>query len=86
MQKYERGANRVSAGRLARIADVLAVPVSFFYRGAAPAERHAEAGFAYLKNKKALRLARAFAAIHHAPARNVIVALAELLERKRRAG
>jgi transcriptional regulator with XRE-family HTH domain len=86
VQKYEKGANRVSAGRLARIADALDVPVAFFYRSAAPAERHAETGFAYLKSKKALRLARAYAAIPHAPARNVLVALAELLERKPRAG
>lgn len=86
VQKYERGANRVSAGRLQRIADALDVPVTFFYRNAEPGERQAETGFAYLKSKKALRLARAFAAIRHAPARNAIVALVELLERKPRVG
>ncbi|MCA3270029.1 MAG: helix-turn-helix domain-containing protein [Holosporales bacterium] len=31
--KYERGINRVSAGRLYEIAQVLGVPVSFFYEG-----------------------------------------------------
>jgi transcriptional regulator with XRE-family HTH domain len=31
VQKYERGANRVSASRLSAIADVLHVPVSFFF-------------------------------------------------------
>jgi transcriptional regulator with XRE-family HTH domain len=31
--KYERGINRVSAGRLFEIARVLAVPVGFFYEG-----------------------------------------------------
>ena len=29
VQKYEKGVNRVGAGRLSRIADVLSVPVSF---------------------------------------------------------
>jgi hypothetical protein len=33
LHKYEKGANRVGAGRLARIAEVLNVPVSFFFSG-----------------------------------------------------
>src|ERR1700690_2580559 len=31
--KYERGVNRVSAGRLFQIARVLSVPMSYFYEG-----------------------------------------------------
>ncbi|MEH0293430.1 helix-turn-helix transcriptional regulator [Agrobacterium sp. CCNWLW71] len=34
LQKYEKGANRVGASRLQRIADVLEVPVSFFFADA----------------------------------------------------
>ena len=33
VQKYERGINRVSAGRLFEIARVLGVPVGYFYEG-----------------------------------------------------
>ena len=33
VQKYEMGTNRVSAGRLQRIADILGTPVMFFYGG-----------------------------------------------------
>jgi transcriptional regulator with XRE-family HTH domain len=33
IQKYERGANRVGAGRLQAIAKALSEPVSFFFRG-----------------------------------------------------
>src|SRR6266516_1633414 len=33
VQKYERGTNRISAGRLYRIAGVLDVPITFFYTG-----------------------------------------------------
>src|SRR5256885_14958829 len=33
LQKYEKGANRVSAGRLMRIAAALHVPVTAFYGG-----------------------------------------------------
>ena len=36
VQKYELGANRVSASRLSAIADVLGVPVSFFFAETAP--------------------------------------------------
>src|ERR1043165_4214420 len=31
VQKYEKGTNRVSAGRLQKIADILNTPVTFFY-------------------------------------------------------
>lgn len=33
IQKYEKGQNRIGAGRLYRIAQILSVPVSFFYEG-----------------------------------------------------
>ncbi|GAB5459820.1 MAG: helix-turn-helix transcriptional regulator [Henriciella sp.] len=33
VQKYEKGVNRISAGRLFEVADVLAVAVSYFYEG-----------------------------------------------------
>jgi transcriptional regulator with XRE-family HTH domain len=33
VQKYEKGANRISASRLFRIAEVLDVPVAFFFDG-----------------------------------------------------
>ena len=34
VQKYEKGANRVSASRLQHISDILRVPVPFFFEGA----------------------------------------------------
>jgi len=34
VQKYEKGVNRVSAGRLFEIASVMGVPVNYFYDGA----------------------------------------------------
>src|SRR5215207_8104106 len=38
VQKYETGSNRISAGRLQQIAEVLAVPVTYFYSGLQDAE------------------------------------------------
>ena len=37
VQKYEKGANRVGAGRLQRIGDILQVPMTFFYDSGVPA-------------------------------------------------
>lgn len=34
VQKYEKGVNRISAGRLYEVASVLGVPVTYFYDGA----------------------------------------------------
>jgi transcriptional regulator with XRE-family HTH domain len=48
VQKYEGGANRISASRLSETADILGVPISFFFRDlptdskqSSPAEREA---------------------------------------------
>jgi transcriptional regulator with XRE-family HTH domain len=36
VQKYEKGANRVSAARLFDIAHVLGMPITYFFEGAEP--------------------------------------------------
>jgi transcriptional regulator with XRE-family HTH domain len=33
VQKYEKGVNRIGAGRLYQIADILDVPINYFYEG-----------------------------------------------------
>src|ERR1700749_1437008 len=43
IQKYECAANRMSAARLWQLAEVLEVPVSYFYEGLSDAERAAHA-------------------------------------------
>ena len=37
VQKYEKGVNRIGAGRLYELAGILGVPVSFFYEDLTPA-------------------------------------------------
>jgi transcriptional regulator with XRE-family HTH domain len=44
VQKYEKGQNRIGAGRLYRIAQILSTPVEFFYEGLPPTATEAEAG------------------------------------------
>lgn len=58
--KYERGLNRISAGRLYEIAQVLGVPVSWFFDGLSRSEQPAEMT---QRQRMCLELARNFAAI-----------------------
>lgn len=57
--KYERGLNRISAGRLFEIAQVLAVPVSWFFDGLSAREDLDMSP----RQRMCLELARNFAAI-----------------------
>jgi len=67
IQKYETGANRVSASRLWDIADTLEVPVSFFFDGLEE-EQKEDSGNSMLPadlmgDKEALDLVRSYYAI-----------------------
>ncbi|MEX0302575.1 helix-turn-helix domain-containing protein [Leisingera daeponensis] len=67
IQKYETGANRVSASRLWDISDALEVPVSFFFEGLqeegkAPADKSAVPED-LMGDKEALDLVRSYYAI-----------------------
>src|SRR3982751_2009046 len=44
VQKYEKGVNRIGAGRLYEVARILGVPIDFFYEGVAAT--HQGSGFA----------------------------------------
>jgi transcriptional regulator with XRE-family HTH domain len=88
LQKYESGANRVSAGRLQKIAELLAVPVTVFYGVAGlrvkKKERQDDA-FVYLQARGAVRVARAYADISSRATKNALVVLVESLRDKDRA-
>ncbi|MFT5065388.1 MAG: transcriptional regulator with XRE-family HTH domain [Yoonia sp.] len=66
IQKYETGMNRVSASRLWDIANVLTVPVSFFFEGLTEEAVQAGEGEVpsdVLTDKEALELLRSYYAI-----------------------
>ena len=64
IQKYETGANRISASRMWDIAAVMEVPVSFFFEGLdGQAPDTGEARGDILTDKEALELLRAYYAI-----------------------
>ena len=83
VQKYEQGKNRIGAGRLASIADVLRVPVSFFFEDLpapeAPAAVEADAVAAALGERGAVQLVRAYAAIPDRRVRQRLLDLARAL-------
>jgi len=85
VQKYEKGTNRVSAGRLQKIADMLDTPVTFFFGGMGAAAKKRDKrddGIAYLQTKGAMRLMRAYGEISSRITKYALVVLAESLRNK----
>jgi transcriptional regulator with XRE-family HTH domain len=87
VQKYEKGINRIGAGRLFEVAGILGVPISFFYEDA---ESGATAGgFAeekepppvmeFLSSGDGLQLSLAFMRIKNAKVRRRLVDLVRSL-------
>lgn len=88
VQKYEKGTNRIGASRLQQIANILQVPVSFFFEGApdlgntpSPVGMNEAPSPAYvsdfLATSDGLALTKAFMRIHDAKLRRRIVDLVE---------
>jgi transcriptional regulator with XRE-family HTH domain len=73
--KYERGINRVSAGRLYEISQVLGVPVSFFFEGL---DGDGEAAIT-VRQRMCLELARNFAMIENERHQEALTHLARAL-------
>jgi transcriptional regulator with XRE-family HTH domain len=79
VQKYEKGTNRISAGRLQRIAAILEVPVSVFFADANPPAGGAESLFDLVDTGSALRLLRAYSRIPSPALKLALTTLAEEL-------
>jgi transcriptional regulator with XRE-family HTH domain len=73
--KYEKGTNRVSAGRLYSIAQALGVEVSYFFEGLQTAGRFVPSA----RQRMLLELARNFLSIPVPEHRTAIVVLARAL-------
>ena len=85
VQKYERGATRISASRLQQISHILQVPVTFFFEGAPASAPHGSNKRQlwmdqiddFVSDIDGLRLIRAFMRIDNAALRRRIVMLAQ---------
>jgi transcriptional regulator with XRE-family HTH domain len=90
VQKYEKGSNRVSASRLFQMAQILDVPVQFFFEDmptdiqlptpggfAEPGEQESIIGF--INSSEGLQLNRAFSEIANPDVRRRVVDLVKTL-------
>jgi transcriptional regulator with XRE-family HTH domain len=86
VQKYEKGANRISASRLQRISEIFQVPIEFFFDGGphVRGEGIAQSGAPspqfvsdYLATSDGLKLTKAFMQISNEQLRRSIVNLVE---------
>jgi transcriptional regulator with XRE-family HTH domain len=86
VQKYEKGTNRIGASRLQQIAQILQVPVAFFFEGAPndavrPVSNATSPDFVadFLASAEGLALTKAFTRIKNPKLRRRIVDLVELI-------
>ena len=87
VQKYEKGVNRIGAGRLFEVARILNVPVDFFYEGLAPAtpegandvEGGAPPVMEFVSSGEGLQLSLAFMKIKDAKVRKRVLDLVKSL-------
>src|SRR6188768_1723499 len=86
VQKYEKGTNRMGAGRLHHIARVLDVPIEFFYEGASSdqdangptmIDGQSRSMTDFLATSEGVELVRAFTAIKDSKVRRRIVDVAK---------
>ena len=81
IQKYERGANRVGAARIAQIAGVLGVPVTSLLESTSSADdaRIEDSARVLLTDRQSLRLLEAFDKISNDAARAAIAGLVDVI-------
>jgi len=87
VQKYEKGANRIGAGRMQQISNILQAPIEFFFDGGPVIPGHRSAGLTeaptpnyvtdFITSSHGLDLTKAFMRIKDAKLRRCIVNLIE---------
>ena len=84
IQKYENGVNRISSGRLQRIAEVLGRPIEFFFANDDKATHEGgESVVDLLKTEGAVRLIRAYSQISNGNVRLAVVYCVEAMATKK---
>jgi len=75
VQKYEKGRNRIGAGRLQAIADLLKVPVETFFAGQTGADDGMVAAQTFFDDPKVMELVMAFTSISDETTRNSVLSI-----------
>jgi transcriptional regulator with XRE-family HTH domain len=90
VQKYEKGVNRIGAGRLFEIARILGVPIDFFYDGVAAALENPGEGtppvMEFVSSGEGLQLSLAFMKIKDPKVRKRVLDLVKSLANEEEAG
>ncbi len=79
VQKYEKGSNRIGAGRLYIVASYLGVPVEYFFEGAPTPQGATVTGRAMSSNGELAMLKDAFLSISDPETRGSVLALVRSL-------
>jgi transcriptional regulator with XRE-family HTH domain len=86
VQKYEKGVNRIGAGRLQRISEALEVPITFFFDASPHAEakgsnNRLDSVFDLMQTSGSVRIVKAFHKIKSRRARELLVGMVEEMAR-----
>ncbi|PWR20612.1 helix-turn-helix domain-containing protein [Zavarzinia compransoris] len=80
VQKYEKGTNRISASKLHKMAEVLDVPISFFFDGVEGAKPDSDSGdLDMMSRSETISLVRAYYAIEDDAVRRKVIELLRTL-------
>jgi transcriptional regulator with XRE-family HTH domain len=79
VQKYERGRNRIGAGRLKRIAEILDVPITYFFAATNGSPGSRPDTLAQIEDARSLRLLRAYLRIASPEVQGALLDLTENL-------
>nr|WP_233560128.1 helix-turn-helix transcriptional regulator [Oleomonas cavernae] len=83
VQKYEKGTNRISASKLHKMAEVLDVPISFFFDGVEGAKRDSDSGdLDMMSRAETINLVRAYYSIDDDAVRRKVIELLRTLGRE----
>jgi transcriptional regulator with XRE-family HTH domain len=88
VQKYEKGVNRIGAGRLFEIARILGVPIDFFYDGIGEPAKSSEDTppvMAFVSSGEGLQLSLAFMKIKDPKVRKRVLDLVKSLSEEEQA-
>ena len=83
VQKYEKGTNRISASKLHKMAEVLDVPISFFFDGVEGTKADTDSGDLDLMSRsETISLVRAYYSIEDEAVRRKVIELLRTLGRE----
>src|SRR6202521_5010685 len=79
VQKYEKGANRIGAGRLHRISEILGVPVSTLFASSDGPHESSKKLFEFIDTAASVRIMRAFSKVRDPKVQQALTRLAEAI-------